>query len=82
MNDKIKKLAEESGFVLWADENWNPGEIIDWASNYDKEIVKYTELILRDSLVDFYRTYLDINSDDDITVQVDRYLNNQFGLKK
>lgn len=46
MNEQIKLLAEEAGFVLWCDEEWNPGETIDWASNYDNTIVKYTELVV------------------------------------
>ena len=54
MNEKIKRLAEQAGFVLWADEAWNPGETIDWASNYDEEIVKYTELVIK-SVVDSIR---------------------------
>jgi hypothetical protein len=78
MNENIKRLAEEAGFVLWADEAWNPGDVIDWASNYDQEIVKYTELIMRESIVDFYRRYLD--DDKDITVQVEQYLKEQFGM--
>jgi hypothetical protein len=81
MNDKIKQLAEQAGFVLWADEAWNPGETIDWASNYDEEIVKYTELVARDSLVDFYRRYLDTNSNEDIASQIDRYLKEHYGMK-
>lgn len=50
MNDHIKRLAEEAGFILWSDEKWNPGETIDWASNYDKAIVKYTELVVRECI--------------------------------
>lgn len=58
MNERIKQLAEESGFVLWSDEDWNPGDTIDWSSNYDNAIVKYTELIIeecRNVLADEYR---------------------------
>ena len=80
MNGQIKQLAERAGFVLWADEAWNPGETIDWSSNYDQEIVKYTELVLRESLVEFYRRYLDTNSNDGIAVQVDKFIKEQFGL--
>lgn len=80
MNENIKRLAEDAGFVLWKDEDWNPGDVIDWASNYDQEIVKYTELVVRESLVEFYRKYLDINSNEDIAIQVDRYVNKQFGI--
>jgi len=81
MNERIQKLAEQAGFVLWADEGWNPGDVIDWASNYDQEIVKYTELVVRDSLVEFYRRYLDTNSKEDITCQIDRYLKEHYGMK-
>ena len=80
MNEQIKQLAEQAGFVLWTDEAWNPGETIDWASNYDAEIVKYTELVVRDSLVEFYRRYLDTNSNEDIAVQVDKFIKEKFGL--
>lgn len=80
MNKLIKRLAEEAGFVLWSDEDWNPGDVIDWSSNYDNEIVKYTELVLRESLVEFYRRYLDTNSNDGIAVQVDKFIKEQFGL--
>jgi hypothetical protein len=79
MNEQIKKTAQEAGFVFWEDEDWNREEIIDWASNYDQEIVKYTELILRKSLVDFYHRYLDTASNEDITVQVEQYINEQLG---
>jgi hypothetical protein len=54
MNNKIKQLAQDAGFVLWANEEWNPGDVIDWASNYDQEIVKYTELVIK-SVVDSIR---------------------------
>lgn len=48
MNERIRELAEQAGFVLWDDEEWNPGETIDWSSNYDSAIVKYTELVVRE----------------------------------
>ena len=45
---QIKKLAEEAGFVLWDDEHWKPkGEVVDWASKYDKELVKFYHLARR-----------------------------------
>ena len=80
MNDRIRELAEQSGFVFWVDEEWNPRDSIDWTSNYDQEIVKYTKLVVRQSLVDFYRRHLDTNSNEDIADQVDRYTNEQFGI--
>jgi len=48
MNDNIKRLAEQAEFVLWADEDWNPGDVIDWASQYDDEFVRYTHLLIED----------------------------------
>lgn len=52
MNDKIKQLAEEAGFVFWADEPWGPqsatpSDCIDWASNYDDAFIKYTDMIIQ-----------------------------------
>ena len=48
-NKKIKKLAEKAGFVYWQDEAWGPGpDFIDWSSNYDNELAKYTELVVRE----------------------------------
>jgi hypothetical protein len=45
---EIKKIAEEAGFVLWGDEHWKPkGEVVDWASKYDKELVKFYHLARR-----------------------------------
>lgn len=45
MNDQIKKLAEQAGFVLWDGEEWNSGDIVDWASRYDDELEKFAQLI-------------------------------------
>lgn len=44
----IKELAEEAGFVYWQDESWGPGpNFIDWSSNYDNALAKYTVLVVR-----------------------------------
>ena len=48
MNDKIKELAEKAGFVLWGTESWNPGDTVDWSCRYDDELIKYTELIVKE----------------------------------
>jgi hypothetical protein len=46
MDPKIKKLAKKAGFVFWGKQEWGPGEDhIDWACNYDKEILKFAELL-------------------------------------
>ena len=49
MNERFKELAEQAGFVLWSDEEWKPeGAIIDWSSDYDNELAKFAELIVRE----------------------------------
>lgn len=50
MNENVKELAKRAGFVLWGNESWNPGDVIDWASRYDKEFVKYTQLLVNEVL--------------------------------
>ena len=71
MNERIKELATEVGIS------------VDYLTN-TKQIVlieKFAELIVQECIVDFYRRYLDICSDEDITVQVDRYVKQHFGVK-
>ena len=44
--DEIKDLAEEAGFGFWADETWKPkGATVDWACEYDDELVKFYHLV-------------------------------------
>jgi len=50
MNERIKELADEAGFVLWAAESWNPGDVIDWSCRYDTEFKKFAELIIRECM--------------------------------
>ena len=45
---KLIELLKQADFCLWEDEPWKPeGAVVDWASNYDEEIVKFAELIVR-----------------------------------
>ena len=49
MNNQIRELAEQAGFVLWNDEDWKPeSQVIDWSSVYDKELEKFAELIVKE----------------------------------
>ena len=50
MNQKIKELAEQSGFVLWKDESCNPGDVIDWSCRYDDEFKKFANLLLKECI--------------------------------
>lgn len=80
MNNTIRKIAEEAGFLFWEEEPWKPeGETIDWASADEKTFVNYSELLIADCLLDFYRNCFDLNSNEDITGQVKNYINDRFG---
>ena len=48
MNERIKKLAEQAGFMLWKNESWNPGDVVDWSARYDDELIKFYDLIVRE----------------------------------
>ena len=54
MNERIKELAERSGFSLWSDEPEKPnGAIIDWSCwlcNYDRELELFAELIIQECI--------------------------------
>lgn len=49
MDDKIIKLAKKAGFIFWEEEPWRPeGQLIDWSSDYDKELVKFYKLVIKE----------------------------------
>lgn len=47
MNKKITTLAERAGFVLWQDEPWNPGDVVDWSARYDEELNTFARLLVQ-----------------------------------
>jgi hypothetical protein len=50
LNEQIRGLAEQAGFVMWGDESYNSVDVIDWSSSYDNELKKFAELIVRECL--------------------------------
>ena len=64
MNERIRELAEHCV-------GSRPYNTFDYE--------KFAELIVRESIVDFYRRYLDLESEEDITEQVNRYVKDNFG---
>jgi len=70
MNERIKKLAEQA---------YEYSDIPNTDGVFNKE--KFAQLIAQESIVDFYRRYLDICSEEDITVQVERYVKEHFGIE-
>jgi len=50
VNERIKELVEEAGFILWGEETWNPGDVIDWSCRYDDELTKLIELVVKECI--------------------------------
>ena len=77
MNERIRELAKQAGGhkCLCIDS-------ITLSLLGENSIEKFAELIVRDCIVDFYRRHLDINIDVDITIQVERYVKEYFGVKE
>lgn len=51
MQQRIKHLAEQAGFILWTDEDWKPhNEVIDWSSRYDDELKKLVHLVVQECI--------------------------------
>lgn len=70
MNERIRALAEQA---------YEYSDIPNTDGVFNKE--KFAQLIAQESIVDFYRRYLDICSEEDITVQVERYVKEHFGIE-
>ncbi len=61
MDPKIKMLAEQAGFCVWSDEEWNPGDVIDWSCSYDEQLIKFYELAREQFLVEMMKEAVNEN---------------------
>ena len=73
MDTRIQELAEQT---IGANPKYAVAMIMA-----SPELEKFAELIVRECIVDFYRRYLDTTSNEDITVQVERYIEQNFGVE-
>lgn len=49
MDDNIKRLAIEAGFIAWDEEEWKPeGVVFDWAGADDESLVNFCHLVVRE----------------------------------
>jgi len=82
MNDIVKHLAEEAGFMMWENEPWKPdGAVIDWSANYDAELDKFAELVIRECAEYIRARNFDLLKDDyPIGVSSEQLLHH-FGLE-
>ena len=70
MKPKLKQLAEQAEFSLWAEEPWAPGDVIDWSARYDDELAKLYELMI----TEFYSTIEEAVKDRSYTTFDEAYL--------
>ena len=74
MNQLIRKLSEQA-------QDWADAHAPYASEEHEYFAEKFAQLIVRECIVDFYRNCLDITSNEDIAVQVERYVQEHFGVK-
>ena len=62
MNERYKKIAEQAGFMIWGDENWNPGDVIDWSARYDQELEQFANLLVEEIVQELIKINLHISA--------------------
>lgn len=62
MNERYKKIAEQAGFMLWGDEDWNPGDVIDWSARYDQELEEFANLLIEEVIQELIKVNLHISA--------------------
>ena len=79
MNEKIKQLAIQAGFIPWEDEPWAPGDDFDWSSVYDKELEEFAKLIIKECM----RVCTEENPDprDSVELQCSNRIKQHFGVE-
>ena len=75
MNKHFIELAEKAGFMIWADEDWNPGDVIDWSARYDKELELYSKMLIEQCMQIADRTFFNSNG---LTPSLE--IKNHFGI--
>jgi hypothetical protein len=79
MNERIEALKALATKEVWSENQYNGAPEFN---GYELDVDMFAQLIAQESIVDFYRRYLDICTDEDITVQVERYVKQHFGVEE
>jgi hypothetical protein len=85
MNERIKNLSKKAWLLAHeANDQAEEDEGVELTEAEFGNVFqqRFAELIVQESIVDFYRRYLDICSEEDITVQVERYVKEHFGVEE
>ena len=53
MNERIRELADQAGFIRFSPEE-DPRTPIDWSSDYEHELKRFAELIVKECLDQCY----------------------------
>ena len=69
MKERTKILAEQAGFMMWQDEDWNPGDVIDWASRYDDELQTFSDLLIKEAIAVVQKRYMGDQNREDMEVR-------------
>jgi len=52
MDESIKCLGVEAGFIAWEDEEWHPeGVVFDWAGADDESLIKFYHLVRKEAIL-------------------------------
>ena len=80
MNQHIKELAGQANihFTKTAILDGDPNGMARFIPF--SKLEKFTELVARKYLLDFYKNHLDTTSQEDITKQIDKYVKTSFGV--
>lgn len=65
MKQQIRMLAEQAGYGR---ERWSS------TAQFEQFLTTFSAAVVQHCTVDFYHRYLDLNSEEDITIQVQRYV--------
>lgn len=76
--ERIKELAEEADFVVLEDNE--SGSLVEWEHNYDKELLKFVELIVKECM-DQVRDEVQYITDYDKADQVVNVVKKHFGVE-
>jgi len=51
MDESIKRLGVEAGFIAWEDEEWHPeGVVFDWAGADDESLINFYHLVRKEAI--------------------------------
>ena len=84
MNERIKELAEQAGFIRFSPEE-DPHTPIDWSSNYDAELNLFADIILQKCISELALIGVHNFDNEDIVWTVETAIDNiknKFGIEE